>query len=68
MLWLWHKPVAAALIQPLAWELLYAASVALQRKKKKDKRGYKKTIEEKSRKSDMQIRVPERTAEVEGMG
>ena len=29
-------------------------------KKKKDKRGYKKTIEEKSRKSDMQIRVPER--------
>ena len=29
---------AAALIQSLAWELPYAASVAIKKKKKKDKR------------------------------
>ena len=27
--WLWHKPAAVALIQPLAWELPYATSAAL---------------------------------------
>ena len=31
--WLWCRPSAAALIQPLAWELLYA--VVLCKKKKK---------------------------------
>ena len=35
MLCLWHKPAAAAPIQPLAWELPYAISMALERKKKK---------------------------------
>ena len=34
LLWLWHRLAAAALIQPLAWELSYAASVAQKRKKK----------------------------------
>ena len=34
-MWLWHKPAAAALIQPLAWELPQAVAVALKRKKKK---------------------------------
>ena len=34
LLWLWHGPAAAALIQPLAWELPYATGVALKRKKK----------------------------------
>ena len=33
--WLWHRLAAAALIQPLAWELPYAAGVALKRKKGK---------------------------------
>ena len=33
-LWPWHRLAAAALIQPLAWELTYAASMALKRKKK----------------------------------
>ena len=33
LLWLWHKPVAAALIQPRAWEIPYAAGVAIKRKK-----------------------------------
>jgi len=33
--WLWLGPAAAALIQPLAWELPYAASAAVERKKEK---------------------------------
>jgi len=32
--WLWHRPEAAALIPPLAWELPYAAGVVLKRKQK----------------------------------
>ena len=35
LLWLWHRPAAAALIWPLAWELPYAMGTALKRKKKK---------------------------------
>ena len=30
LLWLWHRPAAVALIQSLAWELPYAAGVALK--------------------------------------
>ena len=33
LLWLWHRPVATALIQPLAWELPHAIGVALQKLK-----------------------------------
>ena len=36
LLRLWYRPAAVALIQPLAWELLYATDVALKRKKKKE--------------------------------
>ena len=32
LLWLWCRRAAAALIQLLAWELIYAAGVALKRK------------------------------------
>ena len=35
LLWLWCRLAAVALIQPLPWELLYASSVPLKRKKKK---------------------------------
>ena len=35
LLWLWCRPVAAAMIQPLAWELPYAEGTALKRKRKK---------------------------------
>ena len=31
LLWLWCKPAATALIQPLAWEPPYATSVAKQK-------------------------------------
>ena len=33
--WLWCRPAAIAPIQPLAWELPYAAGEAIKRKKKK---------------------------------
>ena len=33
-LWLWQRLTAAALIGPLAWELSYAAGVALRKEKK----------------------------------
>ena len=32
--WLWCRPAAVALIQPLAWKLLYAVGVALKKQKK----------------------------------
>ena len=35
LLWLWYRLAATALTQPLAWELPYAAGVALKVKKKK---------------------------------
>ena len=37
LVWLWHRPAAAALFQPLAWELPYVTSVALKKQKKKKK-------------------------------
>jgi len=43
LLWLWRRPVATALIRPLAWEPPYAAEVALKRQKTKNK-NKKKTI------------------------
>ena len=33
LLWLWCRLAAVALIGPLAWELPYAAGVALKKKK-----------------------------------
>ena len=35
LLWLWRRLAAVALIQPLAWELPYAAVAALKSKKEK---------------------------------
>ena len=40
LLWLWCRPAATALIQPLAWEPPYAAGVALKSKKKKKKKSH----------------------------
>ena len=34
LLWLWYRPMAVALIQPLVWELPYAADEALKSKNK----------------------------------
>jgi len=41
LLWLRCRPAAAAPIQPLGWELPYAAGAALKRKKK-NKKNFKK--------------------------
>ena len=38
LLWLWCTPVAAVLIQLLAWELPFAAGTALKEKKRKKKK------------------------------
>ena len=38
LLWLWRRPAAAALIQPLAWELPCATDAALKKDKKKKKK------------------------------
>ena len=35
LLWLWCRPVAIALIQPLAWEPPYAVGATLKRQTKK---------------------------------
>ena len=35
LLWLWRRLAVLALIQPLAWEVPYAAGVALKSKKRK---------------------------------
>ena len=34
LLWLWHRPEAAALIRPIAWELPYALGCGSLKKKK----------------------------------
>ena len=36
LLWLWCRPVATALIQPLAWEPPYGVGMDLKRERKKD--------------------------------
>ena len=36
LLWLWHRPAAAATVPPLALEPSYAAGVAIKKKKKKN--------------------------------
>ena len=36
LLWLWHRPVAAAPIGPLAWKLPYAKGTGLKKQKKED--------------------------------
>ena len=37
LLWLWYRLAAAAPIGPLAWEIAYAADMALKNKKEKEK-------------------------------
>ena len=37
LLWLWRRPVAAALIRPLAWEPPYATGVAVKRQTDRQK-------------------------------
>ena len=48
LLWLWRRAAAVAPIQPLGWELPYAAGAALKRKEKR-KGGYRKAIRDSGR-------------------
>ena len=48
MLWLWCRPAATAPIQPIAWELPYAADVG--GKKERERKGGRK---ERKRKKEM---------------
>jgi len=41
---MWHRPATAALIQLLAWELLYVTGTAIKRKKKKKEREREKHL------------------------
>ena len=55
---LWHRPAAAALIQPLALELPFGAGAALKRQKKererkKERKKESQTDRQKERKSSM---------------
>ena len=43
LLWLWHRPAAAAPIQPLVWDPSYASGIALKKAKKKKEKKRKKT-------------------------
>ena len=49
---LWCRPAAAALIQPRAWELPYATSAALNRKKKKREKKEKKKKKEREKEKE----------------
>ena len=44
LLWLWHKPAAAAPVQPLDWELPYAVGAALKSQKKKGQKKKRKEM------------------------
>jgi len=60
LLWLclWRRSAAAAPIQPLAWELTYAAHEALKCKKKKKKKKEKKKRKERKEKKRKKRLLP----------
>ena len=57
-LWLWCRPVAAALMQSVAWEFLYAMGAALKRKSK-----YKKAQNERKMKRESSGQIEKKTKE-----
>ena len=57
LLWLWGRPEAAALIQPLTWELPYATGAALKSHKKKTKKTKKTKNRKKKRKERLKKRL-----------
>ena len=57
--WLWRKPAATGLIQPLAWEPPYATGVALKRQKPKKKKKTKKKKKKKKKEKEKKERTME---------
>ena len=53
LLWLWHRPVATALIRSLAWEPPCAVGVALKRQKKKRKEKETKTKQQQNQRKTL---------------
>ena len=49
LLWLWYRLAATALIQPLAWEIIYAVSAPNKSKKKKKKKKKKERKKERKK-------------------
>ena len=60
LLWLWCRPAAAALIQPLAWELPYAVGAALKSRRKE---GRKERERERERERKKERKKKERKKE-----
>ena len=58
LLWLWQRPLASALIGPLAWEFPYATSEVLkrQRNKEREKERKREREREKGRKERKKLR------------
>ena len=44
LLWLWHRPVATALVRPLAWEPPHAVDAAQEMAKRQKKKKRKSTL------------------------
>ena len=53
LLWLWCRPAATALIEPLAWEPPHAVSAALEKtKRQKDKKNQKPKTKQNKKESE----------------
>ena len=67
LLWLWHRPVTTARIQPLAWEPPYAVRSG-PRKGKKTKKKKKEKKREKEKKKCRRRSAELRTEETQRLG
>ena len=65
MLWVWCRPAATALIQPLAWELSYATGAALKKKRKEKEKNNKDKLKKKKEALKLQTQTSgKRTVEI----
>ena len=58
LLWLWHRPVATALIRPLAWEPPYAAGAPLEKAKKRQQQQQQKSLQTINNREGVEKRKP----------
>ena len=57
LLWLWRRPAAIAMIQPLAWERTYAMDVALKRQRDKKKKKKKERKQNQTQRQEAGVRL-----------
>ena len=68
LLWLWRRPAATALMQPVTWKLPYATCAALQKKKKKEKEKKEKTeTDSQIQRTDLDLWLPRGRGVEEGI-